>query len=251
MKRRLFFVFVFTLFLILPILSSASDEDLRTRVIEIESAHLEGKLDSVIDKYEKQVKESPNDPVLHYLLGIAHLHSEFDIKDATFEKAYGELTKAKTLDPKMKYVNYSLGTIYWYRGEYEKAFDAYREEIRLDPEYGWNYYNLGNAYEGLKEWDKAWSQYIIAIEKDPTIHRAHNNLGRIAMYWKGDYFRALEAFKTAMDLKPTEPLYKENYNKAIRKLKELKASVDKGELTLPADDMKKLNSLDLKEVEVE
>lgn len=251
MKWRLFFVLVFALSLALPYISSAAEEDLRTRVIEIESAHLEGKLDGVIENYEKQVKENPNDPVLHYLLGIAYLHSEFDVKDATFDRAYGELTKAKSLDPEMKYVNYSLGTIYWYRGEYEKAFDAYKEEIRLDPDNGWNYFNLGVAYEGLKKWDKAWSQYIIAIEKGPKIHRAHNNLGRIAMDWKGDYFRALEAFKTAMELKPTEKLYKENYNKAIRKLKELKASVEKGELTLPSDDIKKLNSLDLKEVEIE
>ncbi len=242
---------ILSLVLVAMFLTAASAQDLKTRVNEIEKAYHEGKLDGVIDKYERQVKENPNDPVLHYLLGLAYLHSDFDNKEATFDKAYRELIRAKEFDPKMKYVNYSLGTVYWYKGEYEKAIEAYREEIRLDPEYGWNYYNLGMAYEGLKKWDKAWSQYIIAIEKDTTIYDAHNNLGRIAMYWKGDYFRALDEFKAAMELKPDEKLYRENYNKAIKKLKDLKDSVEKGELTLPADDLKKLKSLDLKEVEVE
>ena len=250
MKRVNVFVVILSLFFVVFFLTTTSAQDLKTKVIEIQGAYLEGKLDPIIKKYEGLTKENPNDPVLHYLLGLAYLHSEFDIKDATFDKAYKELTRAKILDPNMKYVNYSLGTVYWYKGEYEKAFDAYREEIKLDPEDGWNYYNLGSAYEGLKKWDKAWSQYIIAIEKDPKIHDAHNNLGRIAMDWKGDYFRALEAFKTAMELKPSKTLYKENYNKAIRKLKKLKDSVDRGELTLDAGKLKKLNSLDLKEVEI-
>lgn len=252
MKRVNVFVAILSLFLVVCFFTTALAQDLlRTKVVEIEKAHLDGKLDTITKRYEKQTKENPNDPVLHYLLGIAYLYSDFDTKDATFDKALNEFTRAKTLDPKMKYVNLSLGTVYWYRGEYDSAFDAYRAEIELDPEYGWNYYNLGLAYEGQKEWDKAWSQYIIAIDKDPKIHRAHNNLGRIAMEWKGDYFWALEAFKTAMELRPNEVLYKRSYNEAIRKLKALKDSVGKGELTLDAGKLKKLNSLDLKEVEIE
>ncbi|MBN1572077.1 MAG: tetratricopeptide repeat protein [Deltaproteobacteria bacterium] len=251
MKRKNLLPVILSLVLAVSLLTAAYGQDLKTRVNEIERAHLDGKLDGVINKYKGQVKENPNDPVLHYLLGIAYLYSEMDVKEATFDKAYKELARAKELDPNMKYVNYSLGTVYWYRGEHEKALDAYREEIRLDPEDGWNYYNLGLAYEGLKKWDKAWSQYIIAIEKDPTIHYAHNNLGGIALNWKGDFFRALDEFKAAMELKPDEKLYRKNYNKAVKKLKGLKDSVEKGELTLPTDEKKKLNSLDLKEVEVE
>lgn len=251
MKRVIVFVAILSLVLVVCFFTTALAQDLRTKVIEIEKAYLEGKLGAITKRYEGLTKENPDDPVLHYLLGLAYMYSEFDIENATFDKALKEFTRAKTLDPKMKYVNLSLGTVYWYRGEYDSAFDAYRAEIELDPEYGWNYYNLGLAYEGLKKWDKAWSQYIIAIDKDPTIHRAHNNLGRIAMEWKGDYFRALEAFKTAMELRPNEALYKRSYNEAIRKLKALKESVDKGELTLDAGKLKKLNSLDLKEVEME
>jgi len=249
-KRVNIFVAVLSLLLVVCFLTTALAQDLKTKVIEIEGARLEGKLDTITKRYEGLTKENPDDPVLHYLLGIAYLYSEFDIKEATFDKALKEFTRAKTIDPKMKYVNYSLGIVYWYRGEYESALDAYRAEIEIDPEYGENYYNLGSAYEGLKEWDKAWSQYIIAIDKDPKIHRAHNNLGTIALNWKGDYFRALDAFKTAMELRPNEVLYKKNYNEAVRKLKALKESVDKGELTLDAGKLKKLNSLDLKEVEI-
>ncbi len=243
---------VMTVVLLLLAASTAlcGDDPLKARVQEIEKAYMAGDLAPMITKYEKLVSENPRDAVDRYLLGIAYLYAEFKQENATFDKAYTEFTKAREIDPKMKYVNYSIGYILWAREQYDKAIDAYKAEIANDPSDGWNYYNLGQAYEGLKQWDKAISQYIMAIDKDRTIDRAYNNLGRLYLTWKGDYFRALDNFAKAVELKPNERLYKENYNVTIGKLRELKESLEKGQTELPPETVERLTKMDLKEMDL-
>jgi tetratricopeptide (TPR) repeat protein len=226
------------------------EDPLKTKVVEIEKAYIAGNLSPTIAKYDALANENPKDPVSHYLLGIAYLYADFNKENATFDKAYDELIKSKELDPKMKYVNYSLGYILWARGEYDKAIESYKAEIAGDPNSAGNYYNLGQSYEALKQWDKALSQYIMAIDKDPKMAKAYNNLGAVYMNWKGDYFKALDNFKTAVELKPNIRLYKENYNMAVKKLKGLKESLDKGQTHLPPETVEKLRKIELKEIEI-
>jgi len=245
-------ILVFGLVLVASVCFGAmTQEQLKNRVIEIEEAYLDGSVDQVIVKYERLSADKPDDADYRYLLGIAYLYNDFDLEGATFDAAFDELTRARELNPTMKHVNYTLGYVYWARGEFESAIEAYRAEIELDPEDGWNYFNLGQAYESLKEWDKARSQYILAIDKDPTIADAYNNLGAIELNWRGDYFSALENFDKALALKPDEKLYMINYNEAIKKLKTLRDSLDQGEVTLPSDQVEKLKTLDLQELEIE
>lgn len=232
----------------------SADDPLKARVIEIEQARIGGTLPSVIENYEGLVNASPADASLHYLLGVAYMYADFDKESATFDKAYAEFTKAKSLNPAMKYVNNSLAYIFWARGQYDSAIDSYKAEIALDPNYGWNYYSLGQAYEGLKQWDKAKSQYILAIDKvknDPRIAKAYNNLGGIYMDWDGDYFKALDNFKKAVELKPNVTLYRENYNRTVKKLIELRESLDKGQTNLPPETVERLKKMDLTEIEVD
>ncbi|MBN1883320.1 MAG: tetratricopeptide repeat protein [Deltaproteobacteria bacterium] len=247
-------IFVFTCILALcasACLGAMTTDELKDRVIEIEEAYLDGSVDQVITKYDRLSEDNPDDADYRYLLGIAYLYSEFDLEGATFDAAFDELFRAKELNPTMKHVNYTLGYIYWARGEFESAIEAYRAEIELDPEDGWNYFNLGQAYESLKEWDKARSQYILAIDKDPAIADAYNNLGAIELNWRGDYFSALEAFEKALALRPEEKLYMINYNEAVKKLKSLRDSLDQGEVTLPSDQVEKLKDMELEELEIE
>ncbi len=226
------------------------EDPLKTKVVEIEKAYVGGNLSNMITKYEALAAGNPKDAVSRYLLGVAYLYADFNKENATFDKAYNELMKARELDPKMKYVSYSLGYILWARGEYDRAIESYKAEIAGDPNSAGNYYNLGQSYESLKQWDKALSQYIMAIDKDPKMAKAYNNLGAVYMNWKGDYFKALDNFKKAVELKPSVTLYRENYNKAIKKLKELKGSVDKGTTSLPPETIEKLKKMDLKEIEI-
>jgi tetratricopeptide (TPR) repeat protein len=252
MKRNLIRTLILATLIIFAVsIPTTAQDNLKAKVLEIETAYAEGYLDKVIDEYKDKINDNPSDAVLRYLLGVAYLYSEFDVINATFDDAFRELSMAKELDPKMKYVNYSLGYIHWARKEYDKAIVSYKAEIGLDPDYAWNYFNLGQAYESLKEWDKAMSQYIMAIDKDPSIPDAHNNLGAIAMEWKGDYFRALDEFKIAINLDPEKKLYKENYNKCVRKLIKLRESLGSGELELPTDQVDKLKNMELKEIDVE
>jgi tetratricopeptide (TPR) repeat protein len=229
------------------------EDPLKAKVIEIEKARLGGTLPSVIERYEGLVAAHPDDASIHYLLGVAYMYADLGKEGASFDTAYEEFVKARSLNPKMKYVSTSLGFVLWSRGQYDQAIEAYKAEIALDPNYGWNYYSLGTAYEELKQWDKAKSQYILTIDKvknDPRIAKVYNNLGWIYMNWDGDYFRALDNFKKAVDLKPNVPVYRESYNQAVRKLVELKESLDKGQTHLPPETVEKLRKMDLKEIEV-
>jgi tetratricopeptide (TPR) repeat protein len=256
MKRTFVAAVILTALFVLgsAISSPATEDPLKAKVVEIQKAYFGGALPEMIEKYEGLVKATPNDASLHFLLGIAYLYADFNNKDTTFDKAFAEFSEAKRIDRNMKYNNAQLGYIYWARGDYDKAIESCKAEIALDPNNGWNYYNLGSYYEGLKQWDKAMSQYIIAIDKDPNgpkIADAYNNLGGIYLDWKGDYFKAFDTFKKAMELKPDIKLYKENYNKTIRRLKALKESLDKGETELPPEMVEKLRKMDLKEVTIE
>jgi tetratricopeptide (TPR) repeat protein len=247
--KKIFASITLALLMLGPVMiAGGADSSLDTKSIEIYQDFKNGVLPSTITKYEGLVNDSPNDASLHYLLGIAYLYADSTNPDATFDKGLGEFMKAKELDSKLKYVNSSIGYIYWTRGNYDKAIESYKMEIAIDPGSAATYLNLGMAYEGLKQWDKAKSQYIIAIDKDPKIARVYNNLGRIYMEWDGDYFKALDNFKKAVDLKPTVNLYKENYNLAVRKLKALRESVDKGTTTLPPETVERLRKMELKEI---
>jgi tetratricopeptide (TPR) repeat protein len=245
---------VLLLALTLTLPAVCQEGPLKAKIVEIEQARITGTLPSVIETYEGLVEANPNDASLHYLLGVAYLYADFDKENATFDNAYAQFIKAKGLDPKMKYVNNSLAYVLWSRGRFDDAIDAYKAEIALDPNSGWNYYNLGQAYEGLKQWDKAISQYIIAIDKekkDPRIAKAYNNLGTLYMNWRGDYFRALDNFKKAVELKPNVKLYRANYNQAVKKLIELRESLDRGQTQLPPDTVDRLKKMELKEIEIE
>lgn len=253
MKRILVYIVLTLLVLGYAAAAIGQEDPLKAKVAVIENAYKGGNLPTLIEKYEGLAAGNPTDATSRYLLGVAYLYADFDKDNATFDKAFNEFTKAKELDPKMKYVNNSLAYVFWARGQYDKAIESYKAEIALDPNNGWNYYSLGQAYEGLKQWDKAISQYIMATDKekkDPRIAKAYNNLGTLYMNWSGDYFKALDNFTKAVQLKPNVTLYRENYNKAVKKLKALKESLDKGTTSLPPETVEKLRKMELKEIEI-
>lgn len=250
MKRIPFSVALVVVVLGYAMIARGADNSLDARTIEIYQDFQNGALPPTIVKYEGLVKDNPTDPSLHYLLGVAYLYADSNKENATFDKAFDEFMKARELDPKLRYVNNSIGYVYWARGDYDKAIASYRAEIAIDPESAAPYLNLGQAYESLSQWDKAKSQYIIAIDKDPKIARLYNNLGKIYMEWDGDYFKALDNFAKAVELKPNVTLYRENYNKAVKKLKALKESLDKGTTSLPPETVEKLRKMDLKEIDI-
>jgi tetratricopeptide (TPR) repeat protein len=235
MKRIFIFIALGVLLVGFALPGRAADNSLDARSMEILEASRNGTLQPMIERYEALVKESPNDASLHYLLGAAYLYDDNEKENATFDRAFDELTKARELDPKLKYVNNSIGYIYWARGDYDKAIEYYKAETAIDPGSAAPYFNLGMAYESLKQWDKAKSQYIMAIDKDPKVARL---------------YKALDNFTKAVQLKPNVRLYRENYNNAVRKLKQLKDSLDKGETRLPPETVEKLKKMDLKEIEV-
>ncbi|MBT6516593.1 MAG: tetratricopeptide repeat protein, partial [Candidatus Marinimicrobia bacterium] len=63
------------------------------------------------------------------------------------------------------------------------------------------YYNLGIAYNNQGNYTKAIESYKKAIELKPDYALAYNNLG-IAYNNQGNYTKAIESYKKAIELKP-------------------------------------------------
>jgi tetratricopeptide (TPR) repeat protein len=63
----------------------------------------------------------------------------------------------------------------------------------------------------------ALSHYLTAIKEDPSAHDAFNNLG-VIYFTRRDYRSALDAFSSALSLKPDMPLYQSNVAQARQRL---------------------------------
>ena len=122
----------------------------------------------------KAEKEDPENPHIHYNLGIAYLGK--DLVDKS-EQQFKEAIRLKS-DFSEAY-NY-LGRIYLYRGQTEAAIQCFQKALNNvlynNPEKA--YYNLGEAYMIKKEYAKAADQLERAIKLIPDYAPAYALLGQ-------------------------------------------------------------------------
>ena len=161
-----------------------------------------------------------------------------------------------TFDVALKEGNYYLeaysllGNIYHSKGEYEKAVLAFKKVIELREKDALGHYNLGCAYRALHDWEKAEEEWKKAIDYEKEVKerkelekisqdvtsllltvevrsvsfRAYKALGELYLE-QNLKDMALDAFKAAIELGPSDPepyfevgkLYqaKKDINKAI------------------------------------
>ena len=72
------------------------------------------------------------------------------------------------------------------------------------------YAQLGAAYERVGRLDAAVVALQEAVRRNRYFHEAYNNLAML-YYHQGNYLLALQAIRSAMELRPDEPLYQRNY----------------------------------------
>lgn len=76
------------------------------------------------------------------------------------------------------------------------AIDEYKKVIEIYPKYNELYYNLGVAYFYKSNLDSAESMYKIALKMDSADFKSINNYAYL-MYFKKDYFKAINLYKRA------------------------------------------------------
>lgn len=113
------------------------------------------------------------------------------------------LLKAEKEDPENPYIHYNLGLTYWAKGVPDKAEQQLKEAIRLKPEYSEAYNNLGVIYLNRGQTDQAIQCFQKALSNLVYLNpeNAHFNLGRAYLVRK-DYTRATEQLERAVKLVP-------------------------------------------------
>jgi len=130
-----------------------------------------------IEELQKLVAEKPDDPDLHFQLGVAYgLQEEHN-------KAIEEFLKATELNPKMALAHFNLANIYSLKGRIEEAKEEYEKTIELDPKTADAYLNLGIIYRyKLDDKNKSvenWQKYLELEPDSPQAETIQQEIYRI------------------------------------------------------------------------
>ena len=146
-------------------------------------------------------KLTPNDPKIHYLLGISY-HGK-----GLSDMAIVEFQRALVLKPDDSEVHNYLGAIYMEKGRWDDAIASFNRALAniLYDTPSVSLYNLGRAYYEKREYDLALKYYRNAVEKDPDnilMPWIEKNIG---MCWlaKGDTEEAVRHFQKSLTLAPS------------------------------------------------
>jgi serine/threonine-protein kinase len=91
------------------------------------------------------------------------------------------------------------------RGEYSKAVEPLSLVVKLAPDYVEGHINLGTLFYFMNRFDEALDEFSKSLAARPTT-TAYSNRGAI-YHFKGDYTRAREDYRRAIDLESNNPLF--------------------------------------------
>ena len=96
-----------------------------------------------------------------------------------------------------------LGWTYSFMGQLHEAIEECHEAIRTDPDFGNPYNDIGAYLIEMNQLDEAipWLERAAKAKRYESPAFPHMNLGRVYER-KGDWMRAIEAYKTAVTLNP-------------------------------------------------
>jgi tetratricopeptide (TPR) repeat protein len=149
-----------------------------------------------IDSYKGQLKETPADVELHYLLGREYL------KQGRHAETLSAFARAVELDPGYGLVHYSLGAMHHRQGNLEQAITAYERAYEADSSLVMALNDLGVAYRQVGRLQEAIEVYQKVTRLRPGFARIHSNLGR-AYAEQGKNQEAIRAYRKALELDST------------------------------------------------
>ena len=251
MKIRLLHWPVFII-LIVGLMSCSANRELQKKQAKAkrnlgEGYYAKGDYSSALREFLEAETLCPDDPYLHYDLGLTYkAKRRFDLAVTHFEKTI-------ELNPKYSSAKNALGTVYLEKEEWDMAIKYFKEVsddlLYVTPHYplsnmGWAYYNkkeyalaekyykealnvdpkFANALLGLAKTYMAMGMERLpeavktlesAIQQYPESSQLYFELGK-AYTMLRDYKRAIDAFETAADLGSDSPLATEAKKEAQR-----------------------------------
>jgi tetratricopeptide (TPR) repeat protein len=100
---------------------------------------------------------------------------------------------------------YSLGTIYFEKGDYKGAADSFNKFLKVFPYFPNVHHLLAIVYAAEKRFDKAVSEFEWEVRINPYHALAHLNLGQIYWHEFQNKQKAIYHFRIALMLDPFLP----------------------------------------------
>lgn len=174
--------------------------------------------DSAIELYKKALEKNPNDEwsavVAQALAAIYH-----QVKGNS-EAAISMLENSLLLTKNKSRVYEAIADVYYDIEELDRAIEYYQLALKEDIQNPKLYSRLAMSYWEKDMIEKSIIYYSRAIELDSSYDIAYNNLGVVFLDGLGDSNRALEYFKTAVEINPTYVLAHFNLARAHEALDE-------------------------------
>lgn len=156
--------------------------------------------DSAIELYKKALETNPNDEwsavVAQALAAIYH-----QVKGNS-EAAISMLENSLLLTKNKSQIHEAIADIYYDNEQLEQAIEYYQLALKDDENNPKLYSRLAMAFWEKDCIEKAIIFYSKAIELDSTYDIAYNNLGVVFLDGLGDASRAIDYFRTAVEINP-------------------------------------------------
>ena len=125
------------------------------------------------------------------------------LSEGNYPAALAELLKAQELNPNDPMLHNDLGLVYFAKGKSDLAVAHFEKAVALKTDYSLAKNNLGSAYLVQERWDKAIPvlEEVTGDMLYATPHFPLTNLG-YAYYRKGDYTKAKQYLKQALEIQP-------------------------------------------------
>ncbi len=107
---------------------------------------------------------------------------------------------------------YQLGNLKQKQGKHELAVEVYQAAIKLKPDHPLLHHNQAGSLAALSRVDEAITRMRESIRLDPKSVSAHLNMGHFHVM-KKDYASALRSYQRTLELDPSHPVARQNFDK--------------------------------------
>jgi Flp pilus assembly protein TadD len=146
--------------------------------------------------------------------GMANLNYGFALMSAgQTESGRRYVERGVSLAPSLVQRQMRQAVSYARSGRSKDATLAFHNVLVMDPRSAPAHYNLGVLYEQQGQAAMAVAEYQAALALDPTAADAHNNIG-ILYFTMGERERAMKHLEEAVRLRPDDPAFQANLERA-------------------------------------
>jgi tetratricopeptide (TPR) repeat protein len=188
------------------VLATDAPQSVAAHKLNAEALEMQGKWAEAEHEYETMIKQEPNTPGLHFLLGRSLL-SRPDADAKTADRAKDAFQKEIEIDPKNAAAHYVLGELARRNENWDEAIAQFSQAAKLDPNFAEAYFGWGFALVTVKKYQEAIAPLRVAERLTPGNPSVHYSLAT-ALIRTGQKDEAEKEFaihRTLTAAKPAAP----------------------------------------------